>query len=85
MAKVGRPSIKTQKLYVRLPAERVTDIKALADEIGMVYTQFGGMCLWMGYKAYLRQVNPEKILSMDQLAQLGKIYEKELQSQTPTD
>mgnify|MGYP000613269017 CR=1 FL=1 len=74
---------KMGKIYVRLPQERIDEVKALADEIGMKYTQFGGMLIWMGFRAYLRQVNPEKLFSPEMLAEMGKAYEKQDSSELP--
>ena len=64
--------MKTIKIYVRLPPERMDGIKELAKEVGIPYTQFGGLLLWMGYQAYLRQLHPERAFSIDQLIEIGR-------------
>ncbi len=76
---------KTDRIYIRMPEERAKKIKASAKEAGLTYSQYAGMLTWMGYKAYQRQVNPESLLSMEQIAELGRIYEKEMQSKDETD
>ena len=65
-------SVKTEKIYVRLPQDRLESIKLLAQEIGMPYTQFAGLLLWMGYKTYERNVNPERAFTPEQWAQMAK-------------
>jgi hypothetical protein len=70
-------NIKTEKIFVRLPPERLQEVKAMAKEVGLPYTSFGGLLLWMGYRAYLRQVNPEKLFSVDQLVEMAKIAEQD--------
>jgi len=67
---------KTDRIYIRMPQERADKIKASAKEAGLSYSQYAGMLTWMGYKVYQRQVNPENMLTMEQLAELGKIYEE---------
>lgn len=61
------------KMYVRLPQERLDEIQALSDEVGMSYTQFGGLLLWMGYKVYQRNVNPEKMFTSEQWAKFAEL------------
>lgn len=67
---------KSDRLYIRMPIERAESIREAAKEAGLTYSQFAGMLAWMGYKVYQRQVNPESLLTMEQLAELGKIYEE---------
>lgn len=77
----------TKKLYIRLPEARLEQVMAMADEIGINYTNFGGMLLWMGFCAYMRQVAPEKLLSEEQLYKIGKMYaeDKDNQNAEPTN
>jgi hypothetical protein len=72
----------TGKMYIRLPEERLQQIRALSEEIGMHYTNFGGMLLWMGFCAYMRQVAPEKLFSDEQLYKLGKMYVEDKENET---
>ena len=65
------------RMTVTLPPDRMREVKEMATEIGLRYSQFGGMLLWMGYRAYLRQVNPEKLFSADQLVEMAKIAERD--------
>lgn len=79
-----RPEI--EKMYIRLPKERLDDIRALSDEIGMSYTQFGGLLLWMGYKVYQRNVNPEKMFTSEQWAKFAELMNNgEVENAKETD
>lgn len=66
-----RPEI--EKMYIRLPKDRLEEIRALSDELGMSYTQFGGLLLWMGYKMYQRNVNPEKMFTSEQWVKFAEL------------
>jgi hypothetical protein len=73
--------IKSMKLYIRLPEERLKEVRELSEEVGIPYTLFGGMLLWMGYHAYLRQLHPEKAFTIEQLIDIGKRAQEITQEQ----
>lgn len=63
---------KTERISVRLTRAKIDVIKKGADGFGMSVSAFGGMLMWMGYKLWQRQVNPEEIFTPDQWAKIGE-------------
>ena len=70
------PEKKTDRISVRMPLDRVEEIKAAAEAAGVSVSAFGGMVLWIGFKLYQLQVDPINSLTDDQLLRLKKISEK---------
>ncbi|MDV7393914.1 hypothetical protein RZS08_21220 [Arthrospira platensis SPKY1] len=68
---------KAGRMGVRMPENRIEIMKRAAEEAGISYTQFFGMCAWMGYKSYQRQVNPEELFTVEQLVEMAKIAERD--------
>ena len=76
----------TKRLSVTLEACKVDAIMAAADDYGMSIAGFGGLCTWMGFKAVMRSIDPEKMLTTDQWVDIieaaknrGLVEEEELQ------
>lgn len=66
----------TKRIFVTLEASKVDAILAAADDYGMSYSNFGGLCAWIGFKTMMRSIDPEKMLTVDQWVDIIEAAQK---------
>jgi hypothetical protein len=87
VAKMGRPTTTGRggkglipegykRIWGRLPDEKDAQLKEWADSLGMSYSAFISLCVWVGAKQIMRTVEPEKIFTPDQWADLIEVAQE---------
>lgn len=59
------------KIYGTVNKKQREQLLEWAGSLGMTMNQFVGLCTWMGAKALMRSIEPEKMLTPEQWVALG--------------
>lgn len=66
-----RSSIKTDRLYVRLPVDTIDELQAIAEKSGMYEAHFFANALVLGVRVLARQLEPERYMTTEQISAMS--------------
>lgn len=65
---------KTARIWGTVSPERYDKLRAWADELGLQFSQYVGLCTWLGAKQLQRSISPEEVITPDMWAQIIASY-----------